>query len=393
MGERHAVHAAGSDRKIDVDFTLAIYNRTGKYFIGRDLLRAFPDRFGRIYYGPLPLRAVPEGLGGKILGRLQHIQIMSRMAGRRLRLPARPHGPRPLLHLDPLTVGCTTLTPRDAVLCHDVGPLTHPELFDDNACRAYRAIYRQIAETGPHVVFVSRATRDAFRTLYPGSRLRSQHVVYPALRSEVSGGRSTPVVGLDGDFLLTVGALGLRKNQLRCMAAFARSGLADLGVRYVLCGAVEPGADQVIEAAKRTPGVVLLSYVSDEQLAWLYEKARGFVLASLLEGFGIPVAEAIARGLIPLVTRGSVLEEVAGQGALDVDAEDEAEIAQAMRHLILMDESERSQRSSSLRGGIGRFTEANYVAGWRDALGDIAGQPDADRLILRSERPQPMQAV
>ena len=278
-----------------------------------------------------------------------------------------------MLHLDPFTVPTVVLRRCDIVLCHDVGPLTHPDLFEPDVCRSYQAIYGEIAAVGPHIVFVSRASREAFAQLFPAARPASMTVIYPAIRTDVDRGEMLQPEGVTTPFLLTVGSIGARKNQARAIRAFGRSGLAARDVRYVLCGAQEPGFAEAAAVAAETQGVVLLPYVTDAALRWLYAHAAGFVLASLLEGFGVPVAEAIGRGLVPLVTRGSVLHEVAGDGALLVDAHDEAEIARAMVHLIDMPDEERNLRQAQLARAIERFTPGDFIAGWRRLLGEVLG--------------------
>jgi glycosyltransferase involved in cell wall biosynthesis len=360
--------------RIDVDFTLAIHNRTGKYFIGRDLLDGLGDMIGRVYYGPMALANPPSGLFGRVLGRIQYLQTRSHVAASSLRLPRR-RSPRRLLHLDPFTVGSVELRSGDVVLCHDIGPITHPELFEERVCVAYRAIYREIAAVGPHLVFVSHASKDAFHRAYPDASRDKSHVIYPAIHDRKSGPESAPLSMGSEPYLLTVGSIGARKNQLACVRAFAKSGLADRGYRYVLCGAQEPGFEEVVRIAADVEGVMLLPYVDDRELAWLYRHAHGFVLASKLEGFGMPVAEAILHGVIPIVTRGSVLHEVAGDAALLVDAENEAEIAAAMTRLVEMSRAEREQRVRSLRASIDRFTPQQFVWDWRGRLQDVLAEP------------------
>jgi glycosyltransferase involved in cell wall biosynthesis len=366
------VRQHGNTSTVDVDFSLAIHNRTGKYFIGRDVIALFGDMVGSVYYGSLPLRKPPTGLTARLLGRAQRWQVMSRVGPHRISWPQRPRGVRPLLHLDPFTVPTTRLRRSDAVLCHDIGPLTHPSLFDPGVCAAYRRIYANIARAGPHVVFVSRTSEDAFHTFFPNSRLSSSRVIYPMLRTEISSEQASTVADIDGPFLLTVGSIGSRKNQARCIAAFGRSGLADRGVRYVVCGGKEPGSDHVEALAKRTMGVTLLPYVSDAELAWLYCNAQGFVLASLLEGFGIPVAEAIAHGLVPVVSRDGVLAEVAGPGAVQVDPLDEADIAEAMVTLTDLDDARRSVHMRTLQESVRRFTVDQFEQGWNDLINEMA---------------------
>ena len=357
---------------VDVDFSLAIHNRTGKYFIGRDVLALAGHGLGSVYYGSVPLSGPPSGLHGRILGRAQRWQVMSRTGERVLKWPRRPRGARPLLHLDAFTVPTAALRRSDAVLCHDVGPLTHPELFEQPVCRAYSAIFDEIAQIGPHVVFVSNASRDAFHDLYPGSRPSSSRTIYPALRVELNSDHGSPVPGLTGPFLLTVGSIGARKNQARCIAAFARSGLASEGVKYVICGGREPGFDEVRRSGIDTPGVILLPYVPDNQLNWLYNNAEGFVLVSLLEGFGIPVAEAVAHDLVPIVTRSGVLDEVAGPGALQVNPSAESEIADAMIELVHSDPAARRARLTLLRESVRRFTVGRFEHEWRSLFDDLS---------------------
>ncbi|HEY4250476.1 MAG TPA: glycosyltransferase [Roseomonas sp.] len=365
--------------RFDVDFSLAVHSRTGKYFIGRDLIEAAGDFIGRTYFWIMPRQDPPSGLLGSVIGRLQYLQARGQVLGGPLAWLPRRISSRPLLHLDPFTVLTARLRRSDAVLCHDVGPLTHPDLFDAEICGAYRKIYDEIAEVGPHMIFVSRSSQRAFEQALPGARLASSRVIYPAIRADVAARDTAPVPGIDGPFLLSVGSIGARKNQRLSIAAFGRSGLAARGVRYVVCGGREPGYEAAAEAAARTPGVLLLPYITDAQLRWLYGQAQGFVLASLLEGFGVPVAEAISRGLVPAVSRDSVLHEVAGDGALLVDPEDEADIAAAMVALIDMEATERAARLAQLREAIQRFTPARFKAGWGQAFAEML---DRGRLAL-----------
>ena len=217
----------GETNLLDVDFSLAIHNRTGKYFIGQGVIDLLGDQLGSVYYGSIALSGPPSGLHGRVLGRLQRWQVMSRTRSQRPRWPRRPRDNRPLLHLDPFTVPSTELRPGDLVLSHDVGPLTHPNLFDPNVCVAYRAIYSEIAEVGPHLVFVSDASRRAFHELFPQCEPRSSRVIYPTLRPDVAASvGGVEVSGVRKPFILTVGSIGARKNQERCITAFAASGLA-----------------------------------------------------------------------------------------------------------------------------------------------------------------------
>lgn len=356
-------------KKFDVDFSLALHNRTGKYFIGRDLLQGAPEYLDKVYYWWFSLAQPASGLRAKVIGRLQYLHTHHHALGGPFRWLPKRQSKAPVLHLDPFTVLSTQLRSCDAVLCHDVGPLTHPELFDATVCRIYEHIYDVLAEVNCHLIFVSHASKQAYIKARPLARPISQHVIYPAIRDDVGNHtHSKPMKQITGPYLLTVGSVGQRKNQLACIKAFTDAKLAEQGISYVICGGPEPGFNEVLVVADATPGVILLDYVSDNELSWLYDNAAGFVLASLLEGFGIPVAEAISKGLVPIVTQDSVLYEVAGDGALLVDAEDQHGIAKAMIQLINMSDTERVTRLALLQQAIERFTPDKFIQDWKVAL-------------------------
>ena len=109
----------------------------------------------------------------------------------------------------------------------------------------------------------------------------------------------------DGDYVLAVATLEPRKNLERDVEA-AR--LAGVELRVV--GARGWGGVDV-------PGWV--GEISDAELAALYRGARCVVFASLYEGFGIPVLEAMASGTPAVTSRGGATEEVAGGAAVLVD--------------------------------------------------------------------------
>src|SRR5205807_6535559 len=114
----------------------------------------------------------------------------------------------------------------------------------------------------------------------------------------------------DGDYVLAVGTLEPRKN-LERIAQAVDGELRVVGARG--WGGVDPPAN-----------VTWLGSVSDDELAALYRGARCLVYASLYEGFGIPVAEALACGCPVVTSAGSAMEEVAGGDATYVDPADVA---------------------------------------------------------------------
>ncbi|RZM22446.1 MAG: glycosyltransferase, partial [Sphingomonas sp.] len=81
-------------------------------------------------------------------------------------------------------------------------------------------------------------------------------------------------------------------------------------------------------------GVVVLPYQDRPVLIDLIRNARALVLLSLEEGFGVPVAEAMALGTPVLTADRGALAEIAGGAALLVDPTDAQAIADALRRIV-----------------------------------------------------------
>jgi glycosyltransferase involved in cell wall biosynthesis len=136
--------------------------------------------------------------------------------------------------------------------------------------------------------------------------------------------------------VLSVSAKLAHKNLARLLDAIARLP-ADARPLLVLPGYATPH-EQELRAHASARGldadVRFLGWVSAAQLEGLYAAAAAFVLPTLAEGFGLPVLEAMARGVPVACSDIPVLREVAGDGALYFDPQAEASIADAITRLL-----------------------------------------------------------
>ena len=76
------------------------------------------------------------------------------------------------------------------------------------------------------------------------------------------------------------------------------------------------------EELVREGSVRFLGYVTEDVVRALYDQARALLFPTLYEGFGMPVAEALAAGLQPVVSDIPVMHEVAGDAGIFIDPND-----------------------------------------------------------------------
>ena len=133
--------------------------------------------------------------------------------------------------------------------------------------------------------------------------------------------------GILGPYVLMVGPYGPRKNFPAMLQAIARITDPPQGLTLVVTG----------RPAKPAPSpvpVIHTGFVGDEELSALYSGAEFLFYASLNEGFGFPVLEAMACGCPVLTSAGTVLEELAGGSAVLADPHDVEAMATAAGTLL-----------------------------------------------------------
>ncbi len=194
------------------------------------------------------------------------------------------------------------------VTVHDLAVLRHPEWFNRWTASYSRFAVPRVVAAANRVIAVSDHTRSELVELL-GVAPEKIRVVPNGVEDVFTpdGPRA------DGDYVLAVGTLEPRKNLSRIAQAVTGE-LRVVGARG--WGGVEPPRD-----------VTWLGDVTDDELAALYRGARCLVYASLYEGFGIPVAEALACGCPIVTSEGSAMAEIAGADATYVDPENVASIS------------------------------------------------------------------
>ena len=148
-----------------------------------------------------------------------------------------------------------------------------------------------------------------------------------------------------------MGSILRHKNLVRLVKALSR---LDRKVKLVVTGACKDA--EYLQEVRRVAAdsgipddsLCYLDFVSDEELPFVYNGARAFILPSLHEGFGVPIIEAMACGTPVITSNCSAMPEVAGNAALLVDPHSVESIAAAMREILLNPESARVLSTAGL---------------------------------------------
>jgi glycosyltransferase involved in cell wall biosynthesis len=224
---------------------------------------------------------------------------------------------------------------------HDLFVMT--AAYSDAGFRArFTRQAREAAERADAVIAVSEFTASEVTDLLGVEPARISvvpHGVHAATRSA----GSEPII-------LHVGAIQTRKNLSRLVEAFEKT---PPGWRLVLAGGDGYGAEAVhqrIADSPRRADIETTGYVDPAALESLYQRASMVAFPSLDEGFGLPVLEAMARGLPVVTSNRSATKEVAGTAAILVDPENVDELAGALSSLA----GDRGLRAERSEAGLAR---------------------------------------
>lgn len=321
----------------------AVPGGVGTYI--RNLVPALAGRDPSLEITLFHARFDPPGAAEPWMGAFAREELDGSIRGLypRWNLAARPALPPPLRSAELVHAMSASAVPpvadgqRLVVTVHDLAFDRYPGMFP----RTWRAIYRlglRAAVRRAHaIVTPSRNTAEDLlsRTDVDPRKL---HVVPEAAAlppSDVDVGEALSRLKVRPPYVVFVGTIEPRKNLVRLVRAYRRVAATGVPHALVLAGPLGWHHESLMrELALEGPGeIVMTGALAPDELDAVYRAADAFVYPSVYEGFGLPVLEAMTRGVPVVASNTSSLPEVTGDAALGVNPRSIREIAAAIESL------------------------------------------------------------
>lgn len=264
------------------------------------------------------------------------------------------------------------------VTVHDIFSLVSEEFADREFREKKQRRYQEIADRADRIICVSDHTRDGWLTHFPASADRVRVVGHgveehfrPVSDAEVEAFKQAR--GIEGAYAAFVGQLSTRKNVRGMLEAAAL--MPEGGPVFVLAGSPAHGHEDIAEEIKRRgllDRVLLPGFLTDEFLAPFLTGAECLLFPSFLEGFGLPVLEAMACGTPVVASERGALPATTGGVAVFVDPDDPASIRDGVLRLV----EDRALHADLAERGLARAREFRWPEVARrtlDVYREVAG--------------------
>jgi glycosyltransferase involved in cell wall biosynthesis len=265
-----------------------------------------------------------------------------------------------------LPIGIEKVDAKSLVTIHDLIYLTHPQFHSAVDVRIYKKMAAHSIRVADRVIAISEQPRSDVLEIFqpdPAKVVVAYQACATAFFVSASEQERSAVRvkhQLPGHYCLCVGRMNERKNQLIPIESLA---LMDPASRPHLV-LIEGGREywkrarrDLIRQTKLERWVHFPRNIPADDLPAIYQQAEAFIFPSLIEGFGIPILEALASG-VPVITSniGTWGREAGGSGTIRVAPDDPGAIAEALLAVL----TETDLRTSMIQAGrehAARFKE------------------------------------
>ena len=239
------------------------------------------------------------------------------------------------------------------VTMHDLIFLRYPQYYKKIDRNMYKSIYLSSCQRATKIIAISNQTKSDLIN-YFGIDPGKISVIYQScdhrFYDRVSEEQKSSIrlkFKLPAKFILSVGTIEQRKNQLSILRALATG---NIDTTLVILGRPTEYIDQlnkfILESGIQKK-VIFLHDTTTDELQGIYQMAEIMVYPSFFEGFGLPVLEAQASGCPVITSNISSLPEAGGEGAFYINPADILEISHAIINLL----TDSKMRDSLIKKG------------------------------------------
>lgn len=234
----------------------------------------------------------------------------------------------------PLLINLTNTAPilyrhKLTTFC-DVSPLSNPEWYSKSFALLYNALMPLLQKTSIKLLTISEFSKQEI-IKYTNAQRNNIEILYCALPSNFK----PHLTFLPKEkFFLCVSSINPRKNFERVVEAFINLALVEYKLIIVGGNRSNFANSNLILNGESNKNIIFAGRISDDELIKLYQKATGFIYASLYEGFGIPPLEAQSCGCPVLVSDIPVHREILQESVIYCNPYDVESISKGMSLLI-----------------------------------------------------------
>lgn len=231
---------------------------------------------------------------------------------------------------------------KKVLTVHDVIFLRFPEYFPVIDRFFYKLKLASACEKADLIIAISEETKKDIIAFFQVDESKIQ-VIYQGCNEiyfdKVSDERRAIIMqkyNLPDKYILNVGSIEERKNVgllIEALAQIPENDRPDI----VLIGKRTPYTQKVeklIQKYKLEAKVHILPFISFEDLSGIYQQAKLFAYTSKVEGFGIPILEAMVSEIPVLVPKGSCFTEVVGPDGVYFEPENSLDLANKIQHIL-----------------------------------------------------------
>jgi glycosyltransferase involved in cell wall biosynthesis len=241
---------------------------------------------------------------------------------------------------------------------HDLIPLYYPNQYRLQYYY-YKYYLPKIISRSEKIIAISENTKKDIVNFYkvPEEKIKVIYNGYEHLKSDIQQNNNVSLPKIKKPYMLLVGTTFPHKNIITVLKAYKKI-KSKIDLNCIIVGKKTAYFEKIrkyITEARLEDRVVLLDYVTDPMLKFLYKNAMFFVYPSLYEGFGLPLLEAMHNNIPVICSNSSSLPEVVGDAGILFDPYDINSLTEIILELFYSD-SKREDLIKKGRENLKRFS-------------------------------------